>query len=382
MTIVELLVVMGILVVLLGIAATAVKTGTRGKKQREAARQVNAYIASAQARAVQLGRPVGVEIVRNVIDTDGNGTIVSGIDSGISNSSLLMYTMETPPPYAGDEVNSRIGVTVASEPWPLNNPTGNIPVVTLTDPSPLQYVTISSFLNVNDPVEVRLDFRGPRYTAFVTQTSPLTLKFAIPAKNTRMFPNGGMTPCQIFLPPQRSSATPLQLPTDMCIDLTCSGVGNTGNQFANWNSGVHDSVRFTFSPKGNIDQVSTVNGSWGRPGGNIHILVGKYEHAVDATTVMNTDGINDVSFSGLDYLEYINPTVDPDLETNLADGSSMWVSVNHLSGQITTTRNKLITPAYLSSSVFTSSSNPNGALLAETRDFARSGLIIKGQGDE
>lgn len=365
MTIVELLVVMGILVILLGIAATAVKTGTRGKKQREAARQVNSYIASAQARAMQLGRPVGVEIVRNVADTDGDGTI----DTGISNASLLMYTIETPPPYAGDEVDSALDISNSSG------------TVTLTD-STARFAAASGLLNQNAIVDIRLNYRGPRYSATVTQVSPLTLQFTMPVNDHTIFPTSGRVPCQIFLPPQRSSATPLQLPTDMCIDLTCSGVGNTGNQFANWNSGVHHSVRFTFSPRGNVDEVSAINGVWARPGGNIHVLVGKYDHAVDATAVMGTDGINDVSFTGLSYLNYINPTVDPDLETNLADPTSMWVSINHLTGQITTTRNKQITNTYLTGPVFTGASDQNAALLAETRDYARSGLIISGQGDE
>ncbi|PQO38164.1 hypothetical protein C5Y97_08810 [Blastopirellula marina] len=368
MTIVELLVVMGILVALLGIAATAVKTGTRGKKQREAARQVNAYIASAQARAVQLGRPVGVEIVRNVSDSNGDGTILFADDTGVSNSSLLMYTLETPPPYAGDAYDSQIDV---------NSTGGN---VTLTDTTG-QFVGASPLLSTGTAVKVRLGYRGPKYNATVTQASPLILTFSLPVTDHRVLPM--KSTCQIFLPPQRSSATPLQLPTDMCIDLTCSGWGNsTGNQFANWNSGVHDSVRFTFSPKGNVDQVSTVDGTWARPGGNIHILVGKYDHAIDAIAVMQNENVDERYYTGLNYLEYITPTVDPDLETNLADGSSMWVSINNLTGQITTTRNKLITSDFLNSPAYTSASNKNAALLAETRDFARSGLIIKGQGDE
>ncbi|RCS54554.1 hypothetical protein DTL42_05295 [Bremerella cremea] len=371
MTIVELLVVMGILVVLMGIAATAVKTGTRGKKQREAARQVNSYIASAQARAMQLGRPAGIEIVRNVSDSSGDGIITFADDTGVSNSSLLMYTLETPPPYAGDELNSRLDVSNSSG------------TVTLSDPN-ARYASATGLLTANQMVEIRLDYRGPRYTATVSQVSPLQLQFTLPANDQTIFPSHGKVACQIFLPPQRSSATPLQLPSDMCIDLTCSGVGNTGNQFANWNSGVHNSVRFTFSPKGNVDKVSTVNGTWGRPGGNIHLLVGKYDHAVDTIAVMQTENIdetNSMTFPGLNYLDYINPA-DPKLETNLADGTSMWVSVNHLTGQITTTRNKLITNTFLTGSVFTSASDKNAALLAETRDFARSGLIIKGQGDE
>ena len=378
MTIVELLVVMGILVVLMGIAATAVKTGTRGKKQREAARQVNSYIASAQARAMQLGRPVGVEIVRNINST---------LTAGISNSSLLMFTIETPPPYAGDTTNARASITRIDS--------------TINE---FEIVCYDASLLANDDVikvgdTIRLGYRGDHYPITAKSSNTLTCRWVTPQQKlsrpfiwrqdfTTMEAPITQVPYQLYAQPQRSSATPLQLPSDMCIDLTCSGVGNSiDDQFANWNSNStwngqsHNSVRFTFSPKGNIDRVSTINGTWARPGGNIHLLVGKYHHAVDATTIMGTDGINDISYSSLNYLDYISPT-DPDLETNLADGTSMWVSINHLTGQITTTRNKLITNDFLTGTVFTSASDKIAALLAETRDCARSGLIIQGQGDE
>lgn len=381
MTIVELLVVLGILAVLLGIAATAVKNGTRGKKQREAARQVNAFIANAQARAAEAGRPVGFEIVRNVTDVNNDNSIDSANDSGVSNAALTMYVIETPPIYAGDTTTAMLDVTGPSS-----------GVVTLTDGSG-SYVAASGFMDVDDVVKVRLNYRGRTYeNVTVTSDSPLTMTFNVPADDNTIFTGMGSVPVQIILPPTRSSATPLQLPSDMCIDLTCSGVGNSGNQFANWNSNVHDSIRVLFSPNGTIDSIATFNtpqpdGSggtipvWRYPLGNVHLLVGKYDHAIDALEVMNTDGINDVTFSGLSYVNYLRPS-DPDLETNLADASAMWVSINFQTGQITTTRNKLINDSYLQGITAMSVAQQNASILAESRDFARNVLIVKGQGDE
>ena len=384
MTIVELLVVLGILVVLMGIAATAVKNGTRGKKQREAARQVNAFIANTQARAAEAGRPVGFEIVRNVTDVNGDTMIDATNDIGISNAALTMYVIETPPIYSGDTTTAMLEMSAPSS-----------GVVTLTD-NLGNYVSATGFLEVDDIVQVRLNYRGRTYeNTKVTSLSPFTMTFNVPADDNTIFPTTGNTvdvPVQITLPPVRSSASPLQLPSDMCIDLTCSGVGNTGNQFANWNSNTHDSIRVLFSPNGTIDSFSTFatrqpDGSggflpvWKRPLGNVHILVGKYTHAVDALAVMGTNGIDDVSFGSLSYMDYLRPS-DPDLETNLADASAMWVSVNFQTGQITTTRNKRIDDTYLQGITALTTAQQNARLLAESRDFARNVLIVKGQGDE
>ncbi len=387
MTIVELLVVLGVLAILLGIAATAVKTGTRGKKQREAARQVNAYIAAAQAKALQINRPVGIEIARALNDVNDDGAYTSGTDTGIGNASLLMYTIETPPPYAGDTLSAGLYVDNAS-----------MTQIDLIDDATNvgNWVATSStaMMSAGDFVEVRLDYRGPKYEAEVIDmpnsgTMPITpfrLRVTLPADNRQVYYNGQFVPFQIYLQPVRTSATPLQLPTDMCVDLSCSGVGNTGNEFANWVAQSNSSIRFLFSPRGNVDRVSIDGGTWGIPAGNLHMLVGKYDYAVDALDVMNTNGINEISTfppgTPVNYVDFLNPS-NPDLETNLADPTAMWVSVNFLTGQITTTRNKLIQDTFLTNGTFTtlSQAQQNQAILAESRDFARSVLIVKGQGD-
>lgn len=387
MTIVELLVVLGVLAILLGIAATAVKTGTRGKKQREAARQVNAYIAAAQAKALQINRPVGIEIARNLNDVNGDGLFTSGTDTGLGNASLLMYTIETPPPYAGDTISAGLYVDSPS-----------LTQIDLVDDITNEVATsAAAMMSAGDIVEVRLNYRGPKYPAeVITLRNPMTmpptpfrLRVSLPSDNRQIYYQDQFTPFQIYLQPVRTSATPLQLPTDMCIDLTCSGVGNTGNQFANWVAGSNSSIRFLFSPRGNVDRVSVDGGSWGIPAGNLHMLVGKYDYAVDALDAMtddgiNADGINEITEvplnGGVNYVSYLTPS-DPDLTTNLADPTAMWVSVNFLTGQITTTRNKLIPNSFISGISALTQVEQNQAILAESRDFARSVLIVQGQGD-
>ncbi|MBI1246346.1 hypothetical protein GC197_00700 [bacterium] len=378
MTIVELLVVLGVMAILLGIAATAVKNGTRGKKQREAARQVNAFIASAQARAMELGRPVGIEIVRSVFDSNNNGVVDVATDTGLSNAGLMMFMVETPPPYAGDEYNSALTFSETSG------------VITLTDNN-TQFTASSVLFATGNPVEVRLNYRGPRYQATVTNNSPLTLTFNRPAHDHSIF--NSSVPVQIFSRPVRNSVPPLQLPTDMCIDLSCSGEGVSGNEFTNWNvyntynSGTNpidgnEPIRITFSPSGNIHRIYPDGRNERYPHGNVHLLVGKYDYALNALDVMGTNGLNDVtafpsSGTPVNYESFINATDTP---TNLADGTAMWVSINYQTGQVTTTRNRYIGPGYAYASTTTPTKNQEILLLS--REFATSVLTVQGEGNQ
>ena len=63
MTLVELLMVVVILALLMVVAVPMVRPAFRDRKVREAARQINAFF-TAQARAAEMGRPVGVWIER------------------------------------------------------------------------------------------------------------------------------------------------------------------------------------------------------------------------------------------------------------------------------------------------------------------------------
>lgn len=390
MTIVELLVVLGVLSILLGIAATAVKTGTRGKKQRESARQVNAYIASAQARAVQLNRPVGVEIVRNVRDTTGSGTP----DTGLANASLLMYTIETPPTYAGDTSTAVVEADPVVKPASGDSnydplaPQGYF-VVEFIDPvADASMITVDDFIRNGD--QIRFAYRGPVYRIVGdVKTSPLRVHVTWDSGQPE--PNHTSTvtvPFQIYPQPIRSMATPLQLPTDMCIDLSCSGTGNTAREFAAWTgTGGYNSIRFTFSPRGNIYRIYFDDGFAQYPQGNVHLLVGKYDQAVDTTEILGTDGITDASLGGVNYKHFIYPgEVDPDfadLTTNLGDATSMWVSVNYITGQVSTTRNRIIPTSVLDpASIDIMTNDKNDAIIAASRDYAKRVLIVQGEGNQ
>jgi len=398
LTIVELLVVLGVLAVLLGIAATAVKTGTRGKKQRETARQVNAFFAGAQARALELGRPVGVELVRNLQDVNDDGTFTSGTDTGVANTCLLMYLIESPPIYAGDTLfagASIVGKNSTSAAGSSAAATSGTFTIRFS-PTTAQMIADENFIRVGD--KIRFNYQGERYTITarpanvdlssgtgIDITAAWTVGQREPLVGTPNFPTGSGTvlgpfPFQIYPQPQRSIVSPLQLPTDMCIDLMASGMGNTGDEFAAWSTGSYNNIRITFNPDGSVYQVYPNSVTPERPIGNLHFLIGKYDQAINALDIMGTDGINNPA-TAANLKRFIYP-VDPDLKTNLADGTSMWVSVNAITGQVTTTRNSIIPNSVLDPTATdhdTFDAAKNGEILAEAREYARRVLTVRGQ---
>ena len=59
-TLIEMLIVITIMLILVGAAATAMRPATEGRRIREAARAINVYLSSARNRAMETGRPCGV----------------------------------------------------------------------------------------------------------------------------------------------------------------------------------------------------------------------------------------------------------------------------------------------------------------------------------
>ncbi|MEM8865945.1 MAG: type II secretion system protein [Planctomycetota bacterium] len=98
LTLIELLVVMTILSLLIGTAIPVLSPSSDERRLREASRGVNAFIAGAQARAAQSGRPFGVmlkKLSQETSDPDDNAVC------------LEMLYVEEPIPFAGFEETSR-----------------------------------------------------------------------------------------------------------------------------------------------------------------------------------------------------------------------------------------------------------------------------------
>ena len=92
LTLIELLMVISIMTILMVIAIPLIRPAFKDRYVREAARQVSTFFAGAQARAADLGRPVGVWIER--IDNTELG----------SRHAARLYMAEVPPGFHRDPV--------------------------------------------------------------------------------------------------------------------------------------------------------------------------------------------------------------------------------------------------------------------------------------
>ena len=95
MTLAELLVVVAIVVILIAVMLPRLRPVMESSKLRESARQVNAYFSMAQSLAGERGRPVGVQIERQLG----------------SKGAFLLSLVEVPMPYSGDTINARAEIS-------------------------------------------------------------------------------------------------------------------------------------------------------------------------------------------------------------------------------------------------------------------------------
>ena len=139
-------------------------------------------------------------------------------------------------------------------------------------------------------------------------------------------------PFQIYRMP-RLTGSARDMPAGTAIDLTHSGVGASGYEFAS----AAQSVLLMFSPGGSVDSVLYVDSS-GNPqtpsSGTVHFLVGRSDKT-------GTSGAN----------------------SNLADPTSIWVSVGRLTGIVSSSENQPDDPN-------STTDDPNNPTLAVARAIA------------
>ena len=333
-TLIELLVVMAVIVLLLGVAVPQLKPVLDRGRIREGARQMNAFFASAEARAIQLGRPAGVWLERR----PGDG------------ACLDLSPAEVPPVYTGDFLGAtvRCMLDVDTQRWRVEFNQASAMIRRLSETSQeLRFL-------------IRFGYRGPLYPVVLLNgddiSSPPVMRIDDnPVDGSRLDPpiaaQNRAVPFQIYQLPQKSNGRTLQLTGGTIVDLAASGFGLRGTEF---NSSPPSSLVIMFSPGGGVDTVTAVaTGETIRPTGPIHLLVGRLDRSEAANSITNEDGDQSL------------------VSENLSNHESVWISIGHRTGLISSSQNAwLVTPA--GDPIFEQS-------LAESRHLAQTAQTLGGR---
>jgi type II secretory pathway pseudopilin PulG len=351
MTMIELLVVITIIMVLTAVMIPTIRYQYRNRALREAERQLNAYIGSAQARAQQLGRPVGIWIERfrneAIPPITGAAPELNPTLPANANYAVTVYIAEVPLPYAGDVRDARVQLTANASAWQLNFPATSV----LRNP-------LNPLIRPGDHFQIQLDHRGPFFEArrtaatsnavYVLTENPVGDGTRIPIAATT--PAG--VPFQIQRRPTKAFVPPLNLPVGSVIDLSVSGTTAGGYEFLTDVTNGNRPVIVMFQPSGGIESV-IFNGKIDRPLGWVHLLVGRQNQVFP-----NTQFIEEDTEIG-----------------NVMDMGNRWVSIDHRTGSIVSENVDSI------ARFIASSSNPSTLTVFDKIAAARQ-LVRSGTGSE
>jgi len=282
-TLVELLVVISIIVILMAVGVRVMQFSVEDRRTREAAREINVYVASARNRAMEIGRPCGVMLRR----LPGQPLCVVGLEQ-----------VEVPPAYAGETLDSTAQLQILT---PVSGGLATVRAQLTPD--------INATL-VSQGDLVQFNCQGPLYTITEPPTAnSLTLQITLLPGQMLPWPNGTSSlpmPYQIIRRPTKSAAAGLQLPVRAVIDLEFSGTDDHS-------IGASDSpVWIMFSPTGALDRI--YHGSETHLGTEpIYLLVGKQERVPAGSA---EDGL-----------------------ANWQDTKNLWVMLNPQTGLVTTAEN-------------------------------------------
>ncbi|WP_153555172.1 pilus assembly FimT family protein [Roseimaritima sediminicola] len=352
-TLVELLVVIGILSLLAAVTLPNVRDIIREQKFTRTAGIVQSYIDGARAKAIGEGRRYGVVIER--------ASEESAI--GRAHSVRLSYAYG-PPAYSGDLAGAQAYVTnlgnLAFNPADASLLLAAAEQVRDGIPNPIVGPTDSIGIGLV-PAYFQITGLGFLPGQTIGTNPPNAAQWPViglaPASRTAIlaqYPEGTSLPFRVIRKPTLSMTSPLELPEGMVIDLVYSGIGLTGDDFsplaidnrrrdsggnlitnrygtlpynpattAPFAGGFNDfqSITIMFDSQGSVTEVrfgaptpggSTVFVQSQQAASNIYLLLGK-----------NGGVYPDAPFY-----------VDGKDNANLADFESAWVTINRQSGEV------------------------------------------------
>jgi prepilin-type N-terminal cleavage/methylation domain-containing protein len=274
-TLIELLVVLLIASLLIATALPIAATALEDARVREASRTLNAYFAMAKSRAAGTGRPCGLVLKSQV--------------AGSGFQSTEIYLCEVAAPYGGSTLPAPLAWLDA----------GKLKF------SPGEDAYMQALVEDRETFTVRFGYKGD-YFQFERNGADFDYQNSV--LGTTSPPASPGQPFQAYRTPKLISVA-REMPAGTAVDLTYSGVGSTGNELA----AAGGSVMVLFASGGNLQAVEYTDAS-GNPtavgSGTVHFLVGRIEKT-------GASGVN----------------------SNLADPTSLWVSVGAATGVVVTSEN-------------------------------------------
>ena len=386
-TLVELLVVVTILMMLAAFTIPAMRGLTEGRKVREAARAIDVFLAQQKTRAVELQRPVGVELQRFTLND-----VATGNASFQDDACTVLRAVEIPAPYGGDFTNSRVRI---------QNWSGSYGTPYYVDAQGVKYFCLKILIMANDFAsdtllrrgdQIQFNYQGPKFTIvqdpkpsggdfpapneFITFSAgkdnngdlyvdthvltvvtpwadlggvpwPEVTGWPSPALNTLDLKDWSLpVPFQVFRQPQPSPIPPLRLPRDTVIDLADSGYYDSPSDGAFAANGLypdafglvtnhtstaaadHRGPMILFAPNGSISAVYhwVANSS----GGGASYLGGPITKPVFLMVGKFERTGNEAVSAG----SPVRSLAEDGLH-NWQDATNLWIAVNPVSGLVT-----------------------------------------------
>ncbi len=338
-TLVELLVVISIIMILTVAVLPTMKPAAESRRIREAARAVNVFLSTARNRAIATSKPCGVIFERTEVD---------------GRFCTVLYQAETPPPYAGDFVDSRM--YLGNETAWLSKQFKISPNATI-DPPP-------GMIMAGD--ELQLNYQGYRW--IISRRSGSQLSFDSAGRPFPPFaPLYATLPFQVFRQPLKTAAEPLQLPAGVVVDLQYSGTYTAPSLFRKPDDPddpgdeykVIKTVKVVFAADGSLGRCfwgtdASFAIRYGTPTEPLHLLIGLIDHpaAPDSTPANGEAPPED------EWPNWIVPT-------------NRWISISPQTGLIATSENHYVDPTQGANGLDWGTPGTWGPFINEARTYSR-----------
>lgn len=325
-TLVELLVVMGLIVLLAGLTLPTVRSVLKDQRVSESARVFQGLAEGARAKAMYMGRPVALILERIPGDPSAPASFNLAADNTVERISMG----EVFPPYEGDWWGTTGNILPAVTPTVFEVPLAQVAsLMDVMTGTPTGLVQPYDLIQFGDHAQLFL------IQSLVRNGANVDITFQNPPYGTEaQWTVSGPTRFRIYRQPTKSMVGAVSLPRGTCIDLTNSGAGANGRQFEVGTRSTtfpaeFSSISIIFNSRGTVDGAYFINLGITPP--RVEVLpVGLYHFQIGRPEQV-------ISSAALPTLAA--PDARDDFKPNLYDTGNLWVTINPYSGAVYTTQN-------------------------------------------